>query len=484
LAANDGAELCAEAGSITAVLGENGAGKTTLARILAGEVRPDAGEFTFEGRPWKPWRAGARRAALVHQHPILVDDLSVAENLFLGREPAGPGGLLLRGPLARAARELCARYSVDLDPDMEAGKLGLADRQRLELLRALGHDARVIILDEPSSQLSEEEADALYLALEAIKTAGKAIILITHRLPEALRAASFFYVLRSGRTVLSIADPDKDALLGALFGEAMDAEDGPEPCLLVARTGDVVLNCAGLELPGRGGGGGLRGLDLELRAGRVVCVLSITGNGAEELEDALSGMREPHEGSIRIQGTELAGRGCAARRKAGMAYLPRERLHRGVALGECIADNLLVHDAEVYRFPGAGEKFRRIRAAEWLSREGMAASAGERVSVLSGGQIQRLVSSRELGTGKPFLLLAEPSWGLDQRAAVKAHESIRAAAAAGLACLVLLSQLREAMALADEIAVLYRGRITLLESNDRSAGLEARLRAAMTGGGA
>ncbi len=482
-AAVDGASLSAEAGRIVAVLGENGAGKTTLMRVLAGELEADSASLVIGG--WT-WISGPRRmrkrppVALVHQHPLLADDLTVAENVFLGREPLALGFIARRKRMREMARKLIEEFSLGIDPDARAGELSFADRQRTELLRAMSHRPSVLILDEPTSNLSEEEADRLFAGLAALKAGGTAIVLVTHRIREAVDRADSFMVMREGRTTLQSDSADEDLIVDAMFGERSSVGDETAGGDDVERA-EAVLEVERLSTERRTGDSGLDCVSFSVGRGRVLCAISITGNGERSLEDAISGMERRTRGSIRLLGAEVARSSPGRRRARGMAYVPRERMKRGVATGASIADNVLVHESGAYAFPGRGEAARSAMAAKALDRIGIKADPADDGSTLSGGQIQRLVMERELGLPAALVVIAEPTWGMDAKRAAECRKRIRDEARKGKAFFIALSQIGEALELADEILVLSRGRVTLRAVNDGSAGLEDRIRQAMAG---
>jgi general nucleoside transport system ATP-binding protein len=484
--ANDGAFLRAEEGKILAVLGENGAGKTTLMRIISGEIPADSGEILIGGKAGGIAGPGARRSrppvALAHQHPLLVEELSVAENVFLGREPVHLG-IFTRGRAMRErAASLVREFGLDIDPDARAGRLSFADRQRTEILRALSHGARILALDEPTSHLSEGEASSLFASLEKFRASGMGIILVTHRLDEALSRADSFMVLRAGRTVLETGEADEERLVQAMFGKYAALLEKEPDAGIDAASKPSMFKAEGLVTGKRGKKRGLGGIDMDIRSGRILCVLSIAGNGERDLEDAVAGMLKPSFGSLKLLGKDVTRAAPRERRRIGMAYVPRERMKRGICPNASIADNLLIHDTAFYVFPGRSSAVKHAEAAERLEAMEINANPGEKAVVLSGGQAQRLIVGRELGEKSPFILLSEPTWGMDARSAAECHDRIKKEAAAGKSILVILSQIKEALVLGHEIAVLYRGRIVLKVENDASPGIEGRLRAAMTGG--
>jgi len=442
----DGVELELKRGEIHALLGENGAGKTTLARMALGLVQPDAGEISVDGVATAiPDAAAAARLGIgmVHQHFTLAEGLTVAENLLLADAPRA---WRRRDFEARAKERLAAR-GLDLDPARRVGLLPVGLRQRLEIAKALDHAQRVLLLDEPTAVLTPTEGEALFEQLRALRAAGLAIALITHRLDDALRLADRVTVLRAGRVVHAASRAttgtttgaafDGAAIVRALFGDApASLPPAPQP----PRDGAVRLSARGLV------GDRFGPIDLELRAGERVVITGVDGHGQGELLETLAGIEPPRGGTLAI---------TAARR----AFIAGDRRRAGLALPLSIAENVALARGAFAR-PWFTRRELHAVAAPRLARfdvraSGPAQPAGE----LSGGNQQRVVLARELAA-EPELLLAEnPTRGLDLQASAFVQGELLAAAARGAALLVATTDLDEALALASRLLVIVRGKL-------------------------
>ena len=456
-------------GEILGLLGENGAGKTTLMNVLGGMTAPDAGAVLIEGRPV---RIGTPRDALrlgigtVYQHFALVPTLTVLENARLG-----VGGPLARTPGAveRRLAEVGRQLGMDVPPGAVVGHLSLGQRQRVEIARALVRGARVLLLDEPTSALSPPEVDGLMATLRELRARGVAVVLITHKLGEALRLCDRVVVLRQGRVA---GDLDADILDGdstvaerrvvdLMFGGSGVA--APPPTSGVPADARAALAVRGLVVRGDGGDAAIRGLDLAVRAGEVFGIAGVDGNGQTELADAIAGQRAPSVGTIAVDGVEIAGRGVGAAATAGVGYVTGDRIGEGSVAAASVAENLALKEV------GSGGEGSRF----WLDRRGMerrARAAIERFAIrapgpatpigrLSGGNVQKVLLARELARVPPLLVCHQPTHGLDARTARDVLTALRAHADGGRAVLVISSELDDLLAIADRIGVLVDGRL-------------------------
>ncbi len=465
-----GVDLRCAAGEVHAVLGENGAGKSTLMHVIAGLNAPDGGELRFAGRH-VAWRSAdeARAAgiAMVHQHFMLVPTMTVAENVALARGDVGP---FRPERLAREVTELAATHRLEIgDPNRVVEDLSVGEQQRVEILKALVGPTRLLILDEPTAVLTPDEVEALFALLRELAAAGTGVIIVTHKLREALAIADRVTVLRRGRVVGRGAAAELDeASLAALMVEAPDAleraraatprrsEPHREPLLRVR------------DLTARDRGGALRldRVSLDLHAGEIAVVAGVDGNGQNELVQALAGVARDTMGSIGGSVT-LAGRpirSAADARTAGLAIVPPDRRRDGLVLGLELWENLLLAHDELAAASTAGVLRRRAAVREAARRlaayEVRPADPTAPAAALSGGNQQRVVLARELERGNlRAVVAASPTRGLDLVATVAVHERLRALAAAGAAVLVLSSDLDEVEALAGLVFVLYRGRL-------------------------
>jgi simple sugar transport system ATP-binding protein len=452
-----GVDLTLDAGEVHAVVGENGAGKTTLMQILAGVQHPDAGSIAVRGTPVAvgdvevAYRLGI---AMVHQHFMLFPSLTVAENLTLGREPERRG-LFDVAAAEAAVRDLGERYGLRVDPRRRIGELSVGDLQRVEILRALYRGAELLILDEPTAVLTPQEADGLFRVVRELRAAGKATVFISHKLDEVLAIADRITVLRDGHVTGSrpAAGTSAPELARLMVGrELLDppARPSQEP-------GAVTLEVRGLRGPG------IRGVDLAVRAGEIVGVAGVAGNGQSELAELIAGLLPVTAGTVTVAGTDVTQRSVKARRDAGLAYIPDDRFRRGLAADASIADNLVMGSQRRAPFARRGLMDRGVmrRAGEELVRRfGVkAASVDDPARSLSGGNAQRVVIARELAGEKPAIVVAQPTRGIDIAASRFVHGELLARRAAGAAILLISADLNEVIALSDRIVVLFAGTV-------------------------
>jgi simple sugar transport system ATP-binding protein len=463
--ANDRVDFEAAAGEVHSLLGENGAGKSTLSNILTGLYRPDAGEILLDGRPVQfnsPRDALDARIFMVHQHFRLVEPFTVAENVVLG-DHRGEGRTfrLRQSAIERRVAELSKRYGLAVDPRAPVWQLSLGEQQRVEILKALYREARILILDEPTAVLTPQEADALFATLREMAADGRTVVFISHKLHEVKAVADRVTVLRGGRSIatVSAAEATPRSLAALMVGRELESGSVAR----VTTAGSAVLEVEDVWADGDRGGAALRGASLVVREGEIVAIAGVAGNGQRELAETLAGMRPATRGSIRIGAKEIRGGDPRAAIAAGIAYVPEDRLGTGVAPNLSIASNLALKG---YREPHAsrGPLLRlgrmRERAAELIHHYRIAApgpSAPARL--LSGGNLQKVVLAREF-SGRPRLLIAaSPTRGLDVGAIETVHAYLRDAAADGVGVLLISEDLDEILVLADRIAVMYEGAI-------------------------
>jgi ABC-type uncharacterized transport system ATPase subunit len=463
--ANDGVDFEAGAGEVHALLGENGAGKSTLSNILTGLYRPDAGEIHLYGRPVEfhtPRDALDAGICMVHQHFRLVEPFSVAENVVLG-DHRGEGRSFRLRPRAteRRVAEISKRYGLHVDPRARVWQLSLGEQQRVEILKALYREARILILDEPTAVLTPQEADVLFETLREMAAEGRTVIFISHKLHEVKAVADRVTVLRNGRTIATV--PTAEATPRSLASLMVGRELGGERDERAARTpGEVVLRLDGVWADGDRGAPAVRGASLDVRAGEIVAIAGVAGNGQRELAETIAGIRTATRGAVTVDGRRLRGDPRAAL-AAGVAYVPEDRLGTGVAPSLSIAANLVLRS---YRRPpaSAGPLLRprgiRDRAVELIARYSIAAPGpAAPARLLSGGNLQKVVLAREF-SGRPKLLVAaSPTRGLDVGAIETVHAYLRDAADDGVAVLLISEDLDEILTLADRIAVIYEGAV-------------------------
>ena len=481
-------------------MGENGAGKSSLMNVLFGLYQPDAGEVRFDGAPVRlrtPADAMARGVGMVHQHFMLVPDLSVAENVVLGAEPTRRGLLDLDAAAAQVART-CAQYGFALDPLAKVGALSVASQQKVEIVRALHRDARTLILDEPTAVLTPQEAEELYRATRALAAQGRTVVFITHRLSEVLSVATRIAVMRRGRLVAEVtpAETTLEGLAAAMIGEGQVRSVSPpvtaevlglpvreRPASEVA--GPVApatpASEASASEPGSGapehrvllrmervsvireGKPRLNQVSLEVRAGEIVGVAGVDGNGQGELAEVVAGLLAPAHGQVWLDGQELGGAGPARMRAHGVAHVPEDRLHRAVVKELSVAENLSLGRQDRPPFargwrldvPGRDERARAlIRDFDVRPPDPSLA-----MSALSGGNQQKAVLARELDLSPRLLLAVQPTRGLDFRSVASIHARLRGVAARGAGVLLISMDLDELLALSDRLYVLYGGTV-------------------------
>lgn len=463
--ANDRVDFQAAAGEVHALLGENGAGKSTLSNILTGLYRPDAGEILLDGQRVQfqsPRDALDAGIFMVHQHFRLVETFTVAENVVLGDHRGEGRTFRLRTrAIERRVAELSERFGLAVDPRVPVWQLSLGEQQRVEILKALYRDARILILDEPTAVLTPQEADVLFTTLREMAADGRTVIFISHKLHEVQAVADRVTVLRGGRSIATVvaADATPRSLAALMVGRELDAA----PVVRERTAGEPVLELSNVWAEGDRGGDAVKGATLIVRRGEIVAVAGVAGNGQRELAETVAGMREATRGTIRVGGKTMRGGDPRSAIAAGIAYVPEDRLGTGVAPSLSIASNLALKG---YREPHAshGPLLRlgriRERAAELIRRYGIAGAAPTSPArLLSGGNLQKVVLAREF-SGKPRVLVAaSPTRGLDVGAIETVHGYVRDAAADGVGVLLISEDLDEILLLADRIAVMYEGAI-------------------------
>jgi simple sugar transport system ATP-binding protein len=478
----DGVDFDVAPGEVHALLGENGAGKTTLMNVLVGLVRPDAGRIELAGvavelAGFGP--AGALRAGLrmVPQRSALVPAMTVAENLAFA-DPRG--GALFHPRRARAAgAALAERFELEVPFDRPASELSPGQRQRAEILRALDRGARVLILDEPTAVLTPSEAERLFASMRRLCEAGRAVVFISHKLAEVERVADRVSVLRRGRLVASLpARGASAAELGRLMlGADAGAVAGAPPrrsAGATRRPQPPALELRGLCAPGPDPASGLRDVDLALAGGEILGLVGIDGNGQRELEEVLAGVRRPSAGEMLVFGERVAPDARALRR-AGVAHLSGDRESAGLVPGMSLAENFALKgsydDRRFFRLGRFDRRAARRAAAEALARYAITpADPDFDCAALSGGNAQKLAVARELDGSPPVLVAVNPTRGLDVGSARFVHAQLLERAAAGAAVLLVSSDLDEALALADRLVAMVRGRaIPVPPGSDRAA---------------
>ncbi len=458
----DGVRLDVAAGRVHALLGENGAGKSTLLKCLSGVHRADAGTMQLSGRAYQPADPRAAEAAglrTVHQELNLVPGFTAYENAYVGRAyPRHLGRVDWKAMRSRFAA-LRDRYRLDLDIDAPVGRLSVAKCQIVEILRALMDDARVLILDEPTASLSEEEATVLRRIVRDLAEQGCAIIFVSHRLDEVFALADDYTVLRNGQSVGSgqIADTSRDEIVGLMAGEAFRHErhgDARAP-------GDPVLELKGFRVsPVRAP------IDLTVRAGEIVGLYGVVGSGRSSLLKAVWGASGVAEGDIALEGASLPASGIESRKRAGVAYVCEDRRNTGLVMHHSILDNAVLPHLERHRALEALPvvSWRRARAGIRAALEGLSVKyggLGDRISTLSGGNQQKIMIGRWFDPSLKLFLLDEPTRGVDVRSKAEIHALCNRLAGKGAAILFATSDLEELLMLASRVVVMAQGAVTL-----------------------
>jgi general nucleoside transport system ATP-binding protein len=464
--ANDHVDFEAAAGEVHALLGENGAGKTTLSNILTGLYRPDEGEIVLFGDPvafHSPRDAIDAGIAMVHQHFRLVSPFTVAENVVLGdHRDVGRTFVLRSRAIESRVADLSRRYRLGIDPRARVWQLSVGEQQRVEILKALYQEARILILDEPTAVLTPQEAEALFETIRAMADDGRTVIFISHKLHEVKAAADRVTVLRRGRSVATVpaAEATPRSLAALMVGREVEIgrrdDDGRE-------AGDSVLELQAVACAGDRGTQALHDVSLTVRAGEIVAIAGVAGNGQRELAETITGMRPATAGSVRVRGRRLRSGDPRHAIRSGIAYVPEDRLGTGVAPGLSVAANVVLKS---YREPPVSRGpllvLRRIReVAERVIHQYDVRTSGPHVPAwqLSGGNLQKVVLAREFSGSPAVLVAAAPTRGLDVAGIETVHNYLREAAAGGVGVLLISEDLDEIQALADRIAVMYEGRI-------------------------
>jgi general nucleoside transport system ATP-binding protein len=457
--ANDRVDFSARSGEIHALVGENGAGKSTLVRILNGDLAADAGTVSLDGRAVtirSPRDAMRHGIGMVHQHFRLVPLLTVAENVVLGREPTRARVLFDETEAILRTAEAGARYGLPVEPGAAVADLDVGTMQQVELIKLLYRDARILILDEPTAVLTDQQTDALFATLRSLAGAGRAVIIVTHSIEEVLAFADRVTVLRGGRVVAmrETAGCTPGELAALMVGSELPPEQERTP----ARQGRVVLELEQVTVQGRYGKG-LQALDLAVHAGEIVGVTALAGNGLRELEDVVAGLRVADGGRLLYQGRPLADDRRHAFRRRELAYVPSQRFERGASLTSTVEENMILGWPGAFGRLGlarrAATRCHVLRLMDELAIDG---TPELRLEMLSGGNRQKVILARELGSGKDCVLFAEPTWGIDVAATRFVHGRILELRDAGRAVLLLSSDPEEILRLADSIVVLREGR--------------------------
>jgi len=458
--ANDGVSLDVLPGEIHAVLGENGAGKSTLMKIIYGVVKPDAGTIRWEGQEVEignPARARRLGIGMVFQHFSLFETLTVAENIALALDRARAGG-----DLAARIRDVSARYGLPLDPDRHVHTMSVGERQRVEIVRCLLQDPRLVIMDEPTSVLTPQAVEKLFATLRTLADEGCSIVYISHKLDEIRALCHRATVLRAGR-VTGTCDPREET--AASLARMMIGGDLPHPKHREARPGAARLVVDRLALDADDPfGTSLHDISLTVHAGEIVGLAGVSGNGQQELMAALSGERPVAQpGAVRIDDVAVGALDAGARRALGLAFVPEDRLGRGAVPDMTLADNALLtsHRRSMVANGLVRRDVVRAFAAETIAAFNVKAPGPDAAArSLSGGNLQKYIVGREIRQQPKVMIAAQPTWGVDVGAAAQIRQALLDLRDAGVAVLVVSEELDELFEISDRVAVIAQGRLS------------------------
>lgn len=464
-------DLQVDAGQVVGLIGQNGAGKSTLLRVLGGLYPPDEGQIRIGGRPVSipsPAAAAALGISIIHQEFSLIGHLSVAENLLLGREPVGRLGLVDRRRRRETAASLLRRLGLELDPDRPVDGLSVAEKQQVEIARALSLDARIFVMDEPTAALNGVAVERLLGVVRALKAEGKAVIFVSHRLEEVFAIADEVVVLRDGRRVGHLTRPEMRAetAVRLMTGrEHPPSAGGGRRC----PGRDLVLEVRGLTVPGA-----FYDVTFGVGRGEVVALVGLEGQGQREVLRALFGLLPRHRGQVLVDGRPVRLASPRDAIRCGLGFVPEERKTEGLCLSRSVAENVAMATLERRQVAGFVRMARERRTVEGLiGRLRIATpSPAQRVDRLSGGNQQKVVIARWLVTRPKVMLFSEPTRGIDVAAKEEVYQLIERLASEGAGILLTSSDMQEVLRLADRILVMYEGRLVAEFSPDSLSAAE------------
>ncbi|GAB3848741.1 ABC transporter ATP-binding protein [Nesterenkonia populi] len=461
--ANDSISLTVEPGQIHALLGENGAGKSTLMNTIYGMHAPTSGQMLLDDEPVSfsgPGDAVAAGIGMVHQHFMLIPVFSVTESVALGYEPTSGAGMIDFAAARKRVEEISARFGFDVDPDTTIEELPVGAQQRVEIIKALARDARVLILDEPTAVLTPQETDELISIMRQLKEAGTSILFITHKLREVKAVADTITVIRRGEVVGSAEPTASETELASLMvGREVSLTTQKQP----AQPGEAALEIEGLTVLSGNGKVTLDSVTLDVKAGEILAVAGVDGNGQTELTQAILGVRQAASGDIRLNGESLKGKSVKERLNSGLGFVPEDRSTDGVVAGFSITENFVLdmYDQPPYASgPAMKPAVMRAAAQEQTTRfDVRMGTVDDPIRTLSGGNQQKVVLAREMSRDLKLFVASQPTRGLDVGSIEFVHRTIIEERDKGTPCLIVSTELDEALNIADRIAVMYRGRV-------------------------
>lgn len=465
--ANHNASLEVQSGEIHALVGENGAGKSTLMRILAGLMEPNSGKIEVNGVDATGWSASAAIKAgigMVHQHFMLVPTLTVTENIVLGMEPT-KNGVIDYADAVRRVEALSRETGLVIDPNKKVSDLSVGEAQRVEILKTLYRGAKILILDEPTAVLSPPEVIELWGVLRKLRDNGGTVVIITHRLDEVMEMSDMITVMRAGTTIerIKTADTSPTAIARAMVGRDVMLS-AHRRTVRPPMSGSAILEVRDLVVGGRGKSREVDGVNFTIAAGEILGIAGVEGNGQTELIEALAGLRPVESGSISINGVDITAKLVHQRREAGLTHIPEDRHRRGLVLDYSIADNLVLGDHGEYSERGVLNFARISENADGCVKKYDIRPPQHALPAraLSGGNQQKIVVAREMGRDFSVLLAAQPTRGVDVGAIEFIHERLLQARSEGKAVLLVSAELNEVLAMADRVAVMFRGKFAAI----------------------
>ena len=462
--ANDAVDLTVREGELVALLGENGAGKSTLMNVLYGLYSADEGEILIDGEPMtlgSPAESIAAGIGMVHQHFMLIPVFTVAENVILGAEPTNRLGVINRRNAERSVREISEQYGLEVDPSALVENLPIGIQQRVEIIKVLARDARFLVLDEPTAVLTPQEVDDLFGIIEGLKAAGKGIVFISHKLKEALSIADRIVIMRQGRTVAEVdpSETTEEELATLMVGRPVDLvvqKEKADPKETVLDVGElVVLSDRNQQA--------VKGVGFEIRAGEIVGIAGVQGNGQTELVEAITGLRTPLAGTVKLKGKDLTTASPRDMHRAGVAHVPEDRQRSGLVLGFTVSENVVL---DAYY----DEPYSHGVVMDWGAAHDHAVDLVEQydirtpgvdvdLSTLSGGNQQKVIAAREFSRDVDLIIASQPTRGIDVGSIEYIHSRIVEERDGGAAVLIVSSELDEVMALSDRLLVMFDGKV-------------------------